>query len=115
MSKAMIRFAVLSVVTLSVPIQAVTAKERVIIDTDFAMPPQDDGLALIMALNSPELEILGITTVAGNFSREQATVDALRILEIGCLFREVLLASFVSSAMYDSRWIPPAFSVFKHV
>lgn len=55
---------------------------KVIFDTDFAAPPQDDGLALILALNSPELEILGITTVAGNFSMERATADALRILEI---------------------------------
>jgi len=46
------------------------------------MPPTDDGLALVLALNSPELEILGITTVAGNESLEKATVDALRLLEI---------------------------------
>lgn len=58
------------------------AAHKVIFDTDFAMPPQDDGLALALALNSPELEILGITTVAGNFSMERATSDALRMLEI---------------------------------
>jgi inosine-uridine nucleoside N-ribohydrolase len=54
----------------------------IIFDTDFGMVPQDDSFALILALHSPELEILGVTTVAGNFSVEQATVDALRILEI---------------------------------
>jgi inosine-uridine nucleoside N-ribohydrolase len=54
----------------------------IIFDTDFGMVPQDDSFALMLALNSPELEILGVTTVAGNFSVEQATVDALRILEI---------------------------------
>ena len=58
------------------------AAHKVIFDTDFAMPPQDDGLALALALNSPELEILGVTTVAGNFSMERATSDALRMLEI---------------------------------
>ena len=58
------------------------ATHKVIFDTDFAVPPQDDGLALVLALNSPELDILGITTVAGNFSMERATTDALRILEI---------------------------------
>ena len=47
----------------------------IIIDTDFAMPPQDDSLALMLALQSPELEILGITTVAGNDSVERATAD----------------------------------------
>lgn len=55
---------------------------KVIIDTDFVAPPQDDGMALLLALNSPELEILGVTTVAGNDSVERATADALRVLEI---------------------------------
>ena len=54
----------------------------IIFDTDFGMVPQDDSFALMLALHSPELEILGVTTVAGNFSVEQATVDALRTLEI---------------------------------
>lgn len=61
---------------------AAAAPQKVIFDTDFVVPPQDDGLALILALNSPELEILGITTVAGNDSVERATSDALRVLEI---------------------------------
>ena len=39
-------------------------------------------MALILALHSPELEILGVTTVAGNESLEKATVDATRLLEI---------------------------------
>ncbi len=58
------------------------APHKVIFDTDFVIPPQDDGLALIFALHSPEIEILGITTVAGNDSRERATSDVLRVLEI---------------------------------
>jgi len=54
----------------------------VIFDTDFAIPPQDDGMALILALHSPEIDVLGITTVAGNYSVERATSDVLRLLEI---------------------------------
>lgn len=54
----------------------------IIFDTDFALPPQDDSLALMLALQSPEIEILGITTVAGNKSVEQANADVLRMLEI---------------------------------
>ena len=54
----------------------------VIFDTDFVMPPQDDSMALMLALQSPELEVLGITTVAGNDSLERATSDVLRMLEI---------------------------------
>lgn len=58
------------------------AAHRIVFDTDFAMVPQDDAFALMLALNSPELEILGITTVAGNVSLEQGTADVLRLLEI---------------------------------
>jgi purine nucleosidase len=36
---------------------------KIIIDTD---PGQDDAAAIFLALGSPELEVLGITTVAGN-------------------------------------------------
>ena len=73
----------LSVVLLSLCLaEPSEGAKKVIIDTDFAMPPQDDALALMLALNSPELEILGISTVAGNRSQEQALVDLLRLLEI---------------------------------
>lgn len=60
------------------------AQERIpiIFDTDFVMPPADDSMALMLALQSPELEILGITTVMGNESLERATSDVLRMLEI---------------------------------
>ena len=56
--------------------------QKIIFDTDFAFPPQDDAMALFFVLNSPEIEILGITTVAGNRSRNVATADALKVLEV---------------------------------
>ncbi|MCY6369249.1 nucleoside hydrolase [Clostridium ganghwense] len=59
-----------------------STSHKVILDTDFAMPPQDDALATILALNSPQINLIGITTVAGNNSVEQATADLLRMLEI---------------------------------
>lgn len=55
---------------------------RIIFDTDFILPPGDDGMAFLLALQSPEVEILGITTVAGNESLERGTSDVLRLLEI---------------------------------
>jgi inosine-uridine nucleoside N-ribohydrolase len=58
------------------------ATHRVIFDTDFALPPQDDGLALALALNSPELDIVGITTVAGNLNLARANAEVLRMLEM---------------------------------
>jgi inosine-uridine nucleoside N-ribohydrolase len=54
----------------------------VILDTDFVMPPQDDSMALMLVLKSPELKLLGVTTVAGNDTMQRATNDALRELEI---------------------------------
>ena len=51
---------------------------KVILDVD---PGIDDAIAIILACNSPEIEILGVTTVAGNVSIEKATRNALRMLE----------------------------------
>lgn len=56
--------------------------QKIIFDTDFAYPPQDDAMALLFVLNCPELQILGITTVAGNKSLNVATTDALKVLEV---------------------------------
>lgn len=50
----------------------------VIIDTD---PGHDDAIALMMALASKELDIRGITIVAGNNTIENNTNNALRLLE----------------------------------
>lgn len=51
---------------------------KCIIDTD---PGADDVLALIMALNSPDLDILALTTVEGNARLEHTTANALRLLD----------------------------------
>lgn len=52
---------------------------RVIIDTD---PGQDDAFALLLALASPQIELLGVTTVAGNVPVEQTADNARRIVEL---------------------------------
>ena len=51
---------------------------KVLIDTD---PGTDDALAMMMALNSPELDVLGFTTVGGNARLADTTRNALRLLE----------------------------------
>ncbi|MFT4158484.1 nucleoside hydrolase [Shinella sp.] len=51
---------------------------KIIIDTD---PGQDDAAAIMLALGSPELEILGITTVAGNVPLSRTATNARIILE----------------------------------
>jgi purine nucleosidase/pyrimidine-specific ribonucleoside hydrolase len=52
---------------------------RVIIDTD---PGIDDALALILALQSPELCVEAITTVSGNAHVDLTTHNALTVLEL---------------------------------
>src|SRR5918999_4634798 len=51
--------------------------KRVIIDTD---PGVDDALALILALQSPELCVEAITTVSGNVHVNLATQNALTVV-----------------------------------
>ena len=56
------------------------ARTRIIIDTD---PGQDDAVAILLALAERErLDLLGITTVAGNVPLPLTTANALRILEL---------------------------------
>lgn len=65
---------ILLIVMISVaPLSGAAQTHKVIFDTDFVFPPQDDAMALIFALNCPELEIVGITTVAGNKNVERVT------------------------------------------
>ena len=54
-------------------------KKKIIIDTD---PGQDDAVALLLALASEELEILGITCVAGNVPLSLTSENARKILEL---------------------------------
>ncbi|AUJ32598.1 MAG: nucleoside hydrolase [Liquorilactobacillus nagelii] len=53
------------------------AKYQVIIDCD---PGIDDCLALLLALKSPEIEILGITTVSGNVPAALGEKNTLKLL-----------------------------------
>ena len=55
-------------------------RRKIIIDTD---PGQDDSVALLLALGSPdELEIQAIVTVGGNVPLWRTTENALKILEL---------------------------------
>jgi purine nucleosidase len=55
-------------------------RHRILIDTD---PGHDDAVALLLALASPdEIEVLAITTVAGNVPLERTTENALKVLEL---------------------------------
>ncbi|PWC19555.1 nucleoside hydrolase [Brenneria corticis] len=53
------------------------ARQRIIIDTD---PGVDDAIAIWLALAAPELDVLGITAVAGNVPLEDTLVNACKVV-----------------------------------
>ena len=52
---------------------------KIIIDTD---PGQDDAVAILLALASPELQVLGITVVAGNVPLPLTLRNTCQIVEL---------------------------------
>src|SRR5205823_9039370 len=91
----------------------------ILLDCD---PGHDDAIALLLALASPEVELLGVTTVAGNQTVEKTTANAIRILELvgredvpvarGAdrpLVREPFVAAYVhGESGLDGPDLPPA-------
>ncbi len=91
----------------------------VIIDCD---PGHDDAIALLLALASPELDVLGVTTVHGNQTVDKTTANALRVLDLAGrtdipvaagaarpLARELTVASHVhGDSGLDGPTLPPA-------
>ncbi len=58
---------------------AKTGKKRLLIDTD---PGVDDSMAILFAFASPEVEIVGLSTVFGNVGVDLTTKNALRLVEL---------------------------------
>lgn len=54
-------------------------RTKLIIDTD---PGVDDAIALLMVFQLPEFEVIGLTTIFGNVSTEDATRNALHLCEV---------------------------------
>ncbi|MGA8151093.1 MAG: nucleoside hydrolase [Terriglobales bacterium] len=63
--------------TLATPASA--APKKIIFDTD---PGTDDAMALMLALNSPELDVRAITVVPGNVTASQGLENALRMVSL---------------------------------
>jgi purine nucleosidase len=102
---------------------------KIIIDTD---PGTDDAMAIMLALNSPELDVRAFTVVPGNVTAEQGLDNALRMASLAnrCdiaiaagakhpLFQKLITAEFwhgknglanielpPSKCQVDSRWAP---------
>ncbi|HET6180171.1 MAG TPA: nucleoside hydrolase [Candidatus Sulfotelmatobacter sp.] len=58
---------------------AALAQTRVIIDTD---PGVDDAMAILLALNSPELKVEALTVVPGNVDGRQGLENALKLVSL---------------------------------
>ena len=71
-------FTALLVVALAVSLFA-DAPKRVIIDTD---PGVDDAMAILLALNSPELKVEALTVVPGNVDGRQGLENALKLVSL---------------------------------
>src|SRR6476659_8329850 len=90
----------------------------ILLDCD---PGHDDAIALLLALASPELELLGVTSVSGNQTLEKTTANAIRVLEFAGradipvaagadrpLVRERFVASYVHGETgLDGPDLPP--------
>jgi purine nucleosidase len=73
-------------------------KKKVILDCD---PGVDDALAIMLAVNSEEVSLEGITTVHGNVSLEQANTNALRLLDF--LGEDICVGKGVSEPLIYDR------------
>ena len=78
---------------------------KMILDCD---PGHDDAIAILLALGSPQIDLLGITTIGGNHSLEKVTFNARAVCELagrpevpvhaGCmkpLVREAIDAAYI--------------------
>jgi len=66
-------------ILLATVVPASAAGKKIIFDTD---PGTDDALALMLALNSPELDVRAITVVSGNVTASQGLENALRMVSL---------------------------------
>jgi inosine-uridine nucleoside N-ribohydrolase len=54
-------------------------KHKIILDCD---PGHDDAIAILLAAHHPDIELLAITTVAGNQSVDKTTINALKVCSL---------------------------------
>jgi purine nucleosidase len=107
----------------------IAAPRKIIIDTD---PGTDDAMAIMLALNSPDLDVRALTVVPGNVTAEMGLDNALRMLSLAnrCdipvaagaqhpLFQKLITAEFwhgknglanielpLGNCTVDARWGP---------
>lgn len=92
---------------------------RVVLDCD---PGHDDAMAILLAAASPAIELVAITTVAGNQTLDKTTLNARRVCSVagitdvpiaaGCgrpLLRDPIVASEIhgTSGLDGVNWLDP--------
>lgn len=118
-----------SLIVMALAISAFGAGKKIILDTD---PGSDDAMAMMLALNSPELDVRAVTVVPGNVTAKQGLENALRMISLAnrCdipvaagaqhpLFQKLITAEFwhgknglanvelpPSRCKVDARWGP---------
>ncbi len=74
-------------------------RQKIILDCD---PGHDDAIALLLAAHHPALELLAITTVAGNQSIEKTTQNALKVCSLANI-RDVPVAMGMDRPLVQAR------------
>lgn len=91
------------------------SKHKVIIDAD---PGVDDAAAILMALASPEIDVLGLSIVAGNVSLEHTVTNACKLVSLsgrrdvpvfagasGPLVREQVFGKYARIGSFDDKLV----------
>src|ERR1700736_3875733 len=74
-------FFAVAILLLALP-SAAQSKRKVIIDQDARGPATTDQQSILVFLQSPEVETLGITVVSGDQWRDEEMAHTLRMLEL---------------------------------
>lgn len=101
MKTTVLRLTLISLIALSA---TANAQKKVLIDTD---PGVDDALAVLFAFASPDLEVVGLTTIFGNVDTPLATQNALRLLDIAGA--DVPVAEGAVKPVYSKKLPTPDF------
>lgn len=81
-NKSLSVFLVVAAILLFALPAAAQAKRKVIVDQDARGPATTDQQSILMFLQSPDVETLGITVVSGDMWRDEEVAHTLRMLEI---------------------------------
>ena len=73
---------------------------KILLDCD---PGHDDAVALLLAHGSPEIELLAVTTVAGNQTLEKVTRNALAVARVGGITGVPFAAGCARPLLRDAR------------